>query len=102
MYVKVTNNLGNYATLKALGFRHTTLILIVIEEAIILGVVGYIPGIIVSSLAYNYLAEVTKITIKMNLESLLTVFSLICIICLISGGLSLLKLKDADPVDVFK
>lgn len=102
MYVKVTNNLGNYATLKALGFSHNTLILIVIEEAIILGLVGYIPGIIVSSLAYNYLAEVTKIIIKMNLESLLTVFSLICIICLISAGLSLLKLKDADPVDVFK
>ena len=102
LYVKVTHNLASYATLKALGFSQTALIIVVLEEAIILGVAGYIPGTLASSLAYRYLADVTKIVIRMHFASGLTVFSLVCIICLISAGLSLLKLKDADPVDVFK
>lgn len=102
LYVKVTHNLGNYATLKALGFSQASLIVVVLEEAIILGIAGFIPGILASSIAYRYLIDATKIVIKLTPISSLTVFSLVCFICLFSAMLSMFKLKDADPVDVFK
>jgi len=102
LYVKVTHNLANYATLKALGLSQKSIIAVVFQEAIILTIAGYIPGIILSYFAYDYLATVTKIFIKMTVESASFVFGLVCIICLISAALSLLKVKDADPVDVFK
>ncbi|WP_414756243.1 FtsX-like permease family protein [Anabaena sp. CCY 9910] len=102
LYVKVTQNLGNYATLKALGFSQKSLIFVVIHEGIILVIAGYIPGIILSYLAYSYLINVTKIFMEMNLRTALTVLLLVYMICLISSILSLIKIKDADPVDVFK
>ncbi|MEH1864641.1 MAG: ABC transporter permease DevC [Nostoc sp.] len=102
LYVKVTHNLANYATLKALGLSQKSLVSIVFQEAIFLVIAGYIPGAIISCLAYDYLVKVTKIFIKMTVESASFVLGLVCMICLISAGLSLLKVKDADPVDVFK
>jgi putative ABC transport system permease protein len=101
LYVKIANNLENYATLKAIGFSHISLVVIIIQESIMLGIAGYIPGILVSNIAYQYLANVTKISIQMNFTSAISVFGLICLICLISATLSLLKLREADPVDVF-
>ncbi|MBD2448401.1 FtsX-like permease family protein [Nostoc sp. FACHB-152] len=102
LYVKVTHNLGNYATLKALGFSQKSLVSVVIQEAIILVIAGYIPGIILSYLAYDYLLNVTKIFIQMSVGVALFVLSLVSLICLISAGLSLFKVKDADPVEIFK
>ncbi|MFN6464244.1 MAG: FtsX-like permease family protein [Nostoc sp. DedVER02] len=102
LYVKVTHNLANYATLKALGLNHNSLVSIVFQEAIFLVIAGYIPGAIISCLAYDYLVRTTKIFIQMTIESGLFVLGLVCMICIISAGLSLLKVKDADPVDVFK
>ncbi|MBD2438332.1 FtsX-like permease family protein [Nostoc sp. FACHB-110] len=102
LYVKVTHNLGNYATLKALGFSQQSLVSVVIQEAIILVITGYIPGLILSYLAYDYLLNVTKIFIEMSLGVALFVLSLVSLICLISAGLSLFKVKDADPVEIFK
>ncbi|MBD2563050.1 MULTISPECIES: FtsX-like permease family protein [Nostoc] len=102
LYVKVTHNLASYATLKALGFSQKSLVSIVFQEAIFLVIAGYIPGGIISCLAYDYLVKITKIFIQMTVESAFFVLGLVCIICLISAGLSLLKVKDADPVDVFK
>ncbi|MGF1990587.1 MAG: ABC transporter permease DevC [Nostoc sp. ZfuVER08] len=102
LYVKVTHNLANYATLKALGFSQKSIVFVVFQEAIILVITGYIPGLIVSYIAYDYLIRVTKIFIKMTIETALSVLVLVGIICLISAALSLLKVKDADPVDVFK
>lgn len=102
LYVKVTQNLGNYATLKALGFSQQSLVAVVIQEAIILVIAGYIPGLILSYLAYDYLLNVTKIFIEMSVSVALFVLSLVSLICLISAGLSLFKVKDADPVEIFK
>ncbi|MEH1920856.1 ABC transporter permease DevC [Nostoc sp.] len=102
LYVKVTHNLANYATLKALGLSQKSLVSIVFQEAIFLVIAGYIPGGIISCLAYDYLVKVTKIFIQMTIESAFFVLGLVCMICLISAGLSLLKVRDADPVDVFK
>lgn len=100
-YVRVSNNLENYATLKALGFSQVVLFKIVVQEALALGIIGYVPGILISSLTYVYLARVTKIVISMNLRAASIVFSLVILICLVSASLALIRLKDADPIDLF-
>ncbi len=101
LYVKIANNLGNYATLKALGFSHLSLVTIVLQESLILGIAGYIPGILVSSLAFAYLADATKLLIQMEPITAIIIFGLICLICLLSAVISLIKLQEADPIDIF-
>jgi putative ABC transport system permease protein len=101
LYVKIANNLGNYATLKAIGFSHISLVMIVIQESLILGVAGYIPGVIVSSLAFAYLADATKLLIQMEPLTAAMIFGLICLICLLSAVISLIKLQEADPIEIF-
>lgn len=101
LYVKIANNLGNYATLKAIGFSHISLVMIVIQESLILGIAGYIPGVIVSTLAFAYLADATKLLIQMEPLTAAMIFGLICLICLLSAVISLIKLQEADPIEIF-
>ena len=45
----VADHLREYATFKAMGYRHRFFLGIVFEEALILGILGFIPGFIVAT-----------------------------------------------------
>lgn len=101
LYSKISSNLGNYATLKAIGFSQSALNMIVLQQALIMGVTGYIPGALISAIGYKYLSETTKIILDMNLILSLNVLILVCLICTVSAGISIFKLREADPSDIF-
>jgi putative ABC transport system permease protein len=44
LYTDVSDHLGEYATLKAMGYRDRYLFGVVIQESVILSVFGFVPG----------------------------------------------------------
>ena len=56
LYTDVSDHIGEYATLKAMGYRDRYLFSVVIQESIILSVFGFIPGIGLSQLLYSFAA----------------------------------------------
>ena len=50
LYTDVIDHLPQYATLKALGYHNRHLVRIVLQKAVYLGVLGFVPGLIVSAL----------------------------------------------------
>jgi putative ABC transport system permease protein len=101
LYTDVSDHLPEYATLKAMGYSDTSLLLVVLQEAIILAILGFIPGFLSSYGIYGLLVQLTKIPLTMRFSVALQVFILTLVMCMISGAIAMNRLRSADPADVF-
>jgi putative ABC transport system permease protein len=97
----VNAHLKEYATFKAMGYRHGYLLSIVIEESIILALLGFVPGLILPIGVYYVSAKATALPIHMTISRAVTVLILTIIMCLASGAIATRKLQSADPADMF-
>lgn len=101
LFTDITNHLNEFATLKAIGYSHGYLLMVVFASSLILAVIGFIPGFLLS-LALYYLAEmVIYIPMPMPPEKVIMVFSLILVMCMTAGALAMRKLRGADPATMF-
>jgi putative ABC transport system permease protein len=101
LYSDVSDHLPEYATLKAMGYQDRYLVGVLLQEAIILGVLAFIPGFAISWGVYHLAQGATMLPIRMTLERAITVFILTLIMCLGSGAIALNKLRKADPADIY-
>jgi putative ABC transport system permease protein len=101
LYTDVADHLPEYATLKAMGYDNSYLLILVFQEAIILACLGFIPGFSISSFLYYQAAKATGLPIIMTKDLALLVFILTVIMCFLSGAIAVNKLKSADPADIF-
>jgi putative ABC transport system permease protein len=101
LYTDVSDHLKEYATLKAMGFSNTYILIIVIQEAFLLGVSAFIPATILSAAMYSFLTSAAGIRISMTSDKTLLVGSLTMGVCAASAAIAIRKLRDADPASVF-
>ena len=97
----VNAHIKEYATFKAMGYHNRYLLTIVLEEAIILALLGFIPGLIIPLGLYQQARNATNLPIYMTLARVFTVLILTFIMCMISGAIATRKLQSADPADMF-
>jgi putative ABC transport system permease protein len=90
-----------YATFKALGYRNYYFLSVVFEQALILGALGFIPGVAVSLGLYQITRTATNLPMYMTAARALQVLVLTIIMCSISGAIATRKLRSADPADMF-
>ena len=84
-----------------MGYPDRALLLVVLQEGVILGVLGFIPGFIASIGIYQLLVILTRIPLTMQTSVALQVFILTILMCSVSGAIATNKLRSADPADVF-
>jgi putative ABC transport system permease protein len=101
LYTDVANHLPEYATLKAMGYSDRYLLSVLIQESIILAILGYIPGFLISLGLYQVAAAAILMPIGMKVERAIFVLAITFIMCSISGAIAMQKLRSADPADVF-
>ncbi|MEZ2317877.1 MAG: ABC transporter permease DevC [Microcoleus sp.] len=97
----VSDHMAEYATFKAMGYRNIYLLGIVFEEAIILSVLGFLPGVGVSIGLYHLTRNATNLPLYMTIGRALAVLILNMVMCSISGTIATRKLQAADPADIF-
>ncbi len=97
----VNAHLKEYATFKAMGYNNTYLLTIVFEEAIILALLGFIPGSVLPFFLYQFVAGATALPIYMTVERAITVLVLTIAMCGVSGAIATRRLQSADPADMF-
>ncbi len=97
----VNSHLKEYATFKAMGYSNGYLLTIVFEEALILAILGFIPGLIVSAGLYNVVRAGTNLPIAMTLLRSIQVFMITLVMCMGSGAIATSKVQAADPADMF-
>lgn len=101
LYSDVSDHLSEYATLKAMGYSDRYLVGILIQESLILAVLGFIPGFLLSTGFYVIAEAATLLPIGMTWGRATLVLLLTIAMCTASGGVALRKLQSADPADIF-
>ncbi|OLP16233.1 hypothetical protein BST81_21760 [Leptolyngbya sp. 'hensonii'] len=101
LYTDVTDHLAEYATLKAMGYKNSYLLSVVFQEALILAILGFIPGVTASIFLYNTINSATNLPVAMTPGRALLVFSLAIVMCCISGTIAVRKVQSADPAEIF-
>ncbi|MEH1779244.1 MAG: ABC transporter permease DevC [Nostoc sp.] len=97
----VNSHIKEYATFKAMGYNNLYLLGVVFEEAIILAILGFIPGAIAPLGLYALTRNATNLPLYMTVARASTVLILTMIMCIISGAIATRKLQSADPADMF-
>ncbi|BCL36905.1 ABC transporter permease DevC [Nostoc sp. MS1] len=97
----VNAHIKEYATFKAMGYGNSYLLGVIFEEALILAVLGFIPGFIVPLGLYRLAANATNLPVYMTVFRALIVLLLTLIMCILSGTIATRRLQSADPADMF-
>lgn len=97
----VADHLKEYATFKAMGYPHRFFLGIVIEELLVLGVMGFLPGLAVSLGLYQVVAGLTGLPVAMTPARAGMVFAGTIVACMVSGALAARRLRTADPAELF-
>jgi putative ABC transport system permease protein len=101
LYSNISTHFVQFATLKAMGFRNKYLLNVVFQQAVILAVLGYIPGFAISLGLYDVAKDATKLPIVMDVSKGFLVFTSVIFMCLTSGFFSTNKLRKVDPAEIF-
>jgi putative ABC transport system permease protein len=101
MAADIRNMLPEYATVKALGYRPPYLTGVVLWQAVLLALFGYVPGFFAALGLYYIATNYGGIPTVMTWEIAIGVLTLTCVMCLASGLLAVRKVHTADPADLF-
>ena len=97
----VADHLREYATFKAIGYPQRFFLGIVFEEALILALFGFIPGVLISLGLYAVVATVTGLPIMMPPARPIYVLIGTFAMCGLSGAIATRRLASANPADLF-
>jgi len=97
----VADHLREYATFKAMGYGPGFFLGVVFEEALVLGIIGFIPGLAVGTAILTVMGKVTTLPLAMTPGMAAMVFVGTIVFSTLSGAIATRRLAAADPADLF-
>lgn len=97
----VADHLREYATFKAMGYGPRFFLGIVVEEALVLGLLGFVPGVIAGTAILTLMAGVTTLPLAMTPGMAATVLVGTVVFSVVSGVIATRRLAAAEPADLF-
>jgi len=97
----VAAHMKEYATFRAMGYSHRFLLGIVFEEAMIIALLGFLPGVLFGSATYQVMSMQTGLPIAMSVERALAILLGTIVACTLSGALATFRLRRAEPAELF-
>jgi putative ABC transport system permease protein len=101
LFTYIADHVAQFATLKALGYDDRYVVRLVLTQAVLLGVAGFIPALISTFGLYSVLTALTGIVTQLTFARTVTVFCLTLGMCLVAGRLAVRKALAADPANLF-
>lgn len=101
LFADVSEHINEYATLRAIGYKNSFVSGIVLQQAAILAVLGYLPGLAIVYWLYGKAAAATNLPLYITQERAITVFLMTLAMCALSGLLAVRKVRRLDPAEVF-
>jgi putative ABC transport system permease protein len=101
LYTEVADHQAQFATLKAIGYTNGSMSAVVLIQSLILSLLGFAGGALVSLALYAGVAAVSNLPMHFDPLRALLVLALTVGMCLVSGMLALRRVVAADPAEVF-
>lgn len=102
LYSSVSDNLKEFGTLKAIGASARTIYGVIIEQALWMAALGYLPGMALCLGVSTWAARTQGIFIVISPASASGVLVLTAIMCVGSAIFAIQKVNRVDPAIVFK
>lgn len=101
LFTDISVNLKPFATLKGMGYHNTYLIKVVLQQAALLGLMGFGFGLAGALVLYRYLQWNTGLVMNLTPERAGSILLLTLAMCLLAGLFAVRKVIQADPADCF-
>jgi putative ABC transport system permease protein len=101
IYTDLSDQLPQYATLKAMGYRTGYLLRVVLEQAAFNALAGWVPALLLSILLYYSIGRLALLPLHMTAQVVLVSLGLTLGMCLISAAIAVRRVITADPAEVF-
>jgi putative ABC transport system permease protein len=101
LYTDVADHLSEFATLKAMGYANRYFIWLILQEAVLLSILGFVPGVISSEIICRVVAMLTGLKVGVHGVTALVVLLMSVAMCIVSGSLTVRKVMAVDPAELF-
>ena len=101
LFNEIQDHLRQFATLKAIGYQARHLYLIVTSEALLLSVLGFLPGLAATFALYRAIEQLSEIVMHLSPGRILFILFLTLLMGAASAALALKQVIRLDPADLF-
>jgi putative ABC transport system permease protein len=101
LFSDISDRIGEFATLKAMGYSNLKLFRVVVMQGVYLALLGYLAGLAVSLLLFRWVHEATGLPLDLSRNDPLAILGLSIIMCVLSGAYAARKLLSVDPAQLF-
>jgi putative ABC transport system permease protein len=101
IYTDLSDQLPQYATMKAMGYATRYLVRVVLEQATLSALAGWVPAFLVSLVLFRIIGAIALLPLAMSVRLAVLSLALTVGMCLISAVLAVRRVIAADPAEVF-
>ncbi len=101
IYTDLSDQLPQYATLKGIGYETLYLVRVVIEQAALSALAGYVPAWLMCLVVYRVIGALTLLPLHMTWQLTLLSLGLTLGMCVVSALLAIRRVIAADPAEIF-
>lgn len=102
LYSSASDHIKEFGTLKAMGASDWVIYSVIVEQAVWMAILGYLPGIALCMGVASWTSATQAILILITPESALIVFGITVLMCVVSAIFAIQKVTRVDPAIVFK
>jgi putative ABC transport system permease protein len=102
LFADISDRLGEFATLKAMGYSNLRLSGVVVTQAVYLALMGYALGLAVSLPLFGWVHGATGLPMNLKAVDSLTILGLTVVMCVLSGGYAARQVFTTDPALLFQ
>ena len=101
IYTDLSDQLPQYATLKAIGYKASYLVRSVFGQAALSGLAGYVPAWLLCIAAYRIVEGIALLPLHMTLRLTVLSLGLTLGMCLLAAAVAVRRVISADPAEIF-
>ena len=101
LFNEIQDHLRQFATLKAIGYQARHLYLLVTSEALLLSVLGFLPGLAATFVLYRAIEQLSEIVMHLSPGRILFILCLTLLMGVASAALALKQVIRLDPAELF-
>jgi putative ABC transport system permease protein len=101
VFTDLSDQLPQYATLKGMGYGNFYLVRVVIGQAALSALFGYVPAWLMCLVVYRVIGDIALLPLHMTLDLTLMSLGLTLGMCILSALLAIRRVIRADPAEVF-
>ncbi len=101
LYTEVLDHLAEFATVKAMGYSNGYIQRVVVVEAWVLSLFGFLPSIVLGWLMLGMLAWFSGLPAGLDGADILLVLGMSVTMCSLAAFLALRKVRMLDPAELF-